>query len=162
MAGDRDTLELFYYNWKLYMDMVKAALAPLSDEQLDLRTAPHERSVGEIARHVVAARILWFREFLGEAGGNLEPYESWGLPDAPSPTAGELVQGLDATWEFMAQAFARWTTEDMHQTFPHVWRDTQYDLPRSWVIWHILEHDLAHAGEISLTLGTHGLDAPRP
>jgi len=28
---------------------------------------------------------------------------------------------------------------------------------RQWVIWHMLEHDLYHAGELSLTLGMYGL-----
>jgi uncharacterized damage-inducible protein DinB len=27
------------------------------------------------------------------------------------------------------------------------------------VVWHVLEHDLHHGGEISLTLGMHGIDA---
>jgi uncharacterized damage-inducible protein DinB len=28
---------------------------------------------------------------------------------------------------------------------------------RQWVIWHMLEHDLHHAGELFLTLGMYGL-----
>jgi len=28
------------------------------------------------------------------------------------------------------------------------------------VIWHLIEHDLHHGGEIALTLGLHGLAAP--
>ncbi len=33
-------------------------------------------------------------------------------------------------------------------------------ITRPWVIWHLIEHDLHHGGEVSLTLGTHGLAAP--
>ena len=28
---------------------------------------------------------------------------------------------------------------------------------RQWVIWHLIEHDLHHGGELSFTLGMHGL-----
>jgi hypothetical protein len=28
---------------------------------------------------------------------------------------------------------------------------------RGWVVWHVLEHDLHHGGEISQILGTNGL-----
>ncbi len=28
---------------------------------------------------------------------------------------------------------------------------------RGWVVWHTLEHDLHHGGEISQILGSHGL-----
>jgi uncharacterized damage-inducible protein DinB len=31
---------------------------------------------------------------------------------------------------------------------------------RSWVIYHVMEHDLHHGGELSLTLGIHGLPSP--
>src|SRR5260221_3699873 len=37
---------------------------------------------------------------------------------APVPTAAELAQGLDRTWQFMADCLARWSPADMHQTFP--------------------------------------------
>jgi hypothetical protein len=29
-------------------------------------------------------------------------------------------------------------------------------------VWHVLEHDLIHGGEVSLTLGMYGLATPRP
>jgi hypothetical protein len=28
------------------------------------------------------------------------------------------------------------------------------------VVWHLIEHDLHHGGEVSLILGMHGLGAP--
>ncbi len=34
-----------------------------------------------------------------------------------------------------------------------------YYVSRSWIIYHVLEHDLHHGGEVSLTLGIHGLAA---
>ena len=42
-------------------------------------------------------------------------------------------------------------------TSPHYGDDA---LSRQWVIWHVIEHDLHHGGEVSLMLGTHGLAAP--
>ena len=41
----------------------------------------------------------------------------------------------------------------MQKTFP----DDPVDLSRAWVVWHVLEHDLFHGGEISFALGMHGL-----
>ncbi len=28
---------------------------------------------------------------------------------------------------------------------------------RGWVVWHVMEHDVHHGGEISQILGSHGL-----
>lgn len=162
MAETRTTLEIFYQGWKEYMDTVKAAIAPLTAEQLSLRATPHERSVDEIAQHIVAARVDWFHDFMGEGDENIAPYGKWELPEAPARSASELVEGMDITWQFMSERLARWTAEDMQHTYPIEWRGEHYELSRSWVVWHVLEHDLQHGGEISLTLGMHGLDAPRP
>ncbi len=156
MADENFTLSTFYSEWKRYQDHLKDAIAPLTADQLALRAGPELRSVGEIATHIVGGRIGWFTGFLGEPG----EIQRWHLPDAPDKTAGELVRGLDATWKLMTDALARWSPVDMRVTFGQEWRGQHFELPRSWVVWHILEHDLHHGGEISLTLGMHGLRAP--
>jgi uncharacterized damage-inducible protein DinB len=107
MAEDNFTLTTFYTSWKEYQDPIKGAIAPLTAEQLELRAAPHLRSIGENALHIIGCRAFWFTNFLGEDG-------------------------------------------------------QEVDLSRAWVVWHVLEHDLHHGGELSLTLGMHRLPADFP
>lgn len=156
MAESNFTLDTFYGEWQKYQDSIKAAIAPLTDEQLALRAAPNLRSIGDLAMHVIGARVSWFVEFLGESDAVLNQL----TPDKPTMSAAELVKDMDVTWKMMADCLARWSSADMQITFPHEWRGDNYELSRSWVVWHILEHDLHHGGEISLTLGIHGLQAP--
>jgi uncharacterized damage-inducible protein DinB len=163
MAEDNFTLTTFYTAWKEYQDHLKQALAPLTAEQLALRAAPGLRSIGENAAHIIGCRAGWFTEFLGEDGGaDVKASVSWDEPGAPARTAAELVQGLDRTWQFMVDCLARWSPADMHQTFPDDWDGKHVELSRAWVVWHVLEHDLHHGGEVSLTLGMHGLQADFP
>jgi uncharacterized damage-inducible protein DinB len=164
MADDSFTLTTFYTSWKAYQDQLKAELAPLTAEQLALRAAPHLRSIGENALHIIACRAYWFTDFLGEdCGEEMKVYAGWNevalTLGAPVPNAAELAQGLDRTWQFIADCLARWSPADMHQTFPDDWDGTPVELSRAWVVWHVLEHDLHHGGEISLTLGMHGIHA---
>ncbi len=160
MAEDNFTLTTFYTWWKAYQDHLEEALAPLTAEQLALRAAPGLRSLGELAAHVVRARVSWFHGFLGEGGEDLVPLAQIGAPGTPAPDAAELVRGLDITWAFIADALGRWSSADMRKTFGTEWRGNHYELSRAWVVWHVLEHDLHHGGEISLTLGMHDLQAP--
>ncbi len=167
MAEDTFTLTTFYRSWKAYQDHMRESLAPLTAEQLALRTAPGLRSIGENALHIIGCRMFWFIEFLGEDGGEeMKAYASWNEAalrlGAPVPTAAELAQALDRTWQFMTDCLARWSPADMQQTFPDDWNGKQVELSRAWVVWHVLEHDLHHGGELSLTLGTHGLHADFP
>ncbi len=159
-AEENFTLTTFYTSWKAYQDHLKAALAPLTAEQLALRAAPSLRSIGENAAHIVGCRAGWFTEFLGEDGGaDVKATARWDEPGAPARTAAELVQGLDRTWQFMADCLARWSPAEMRQTFPDDWDGKHVELSRAWVVWHVLEHDLHHGGEVSLALGVHGLPA---
>ena len=43
--------------------------------------------------------------------------------------------------------------------FPDEWESQVSEVSRSWVIYHVLEHDLRHGGELSLILGMHRLRA---
>jgi uncharacterized damage-inducible protein DinB len=167
MAEDNFTLTTFYTFWKAYQDHFKVTLAPLTDEQLDLRAAPDLRSIGEIALHIIGCRLFWFTEFLGEDGGEeLRAYASWNeaalKPGAAIPAVAEMVQALDHTWQFMADCLARWSSDDMRHTFPDEWDGKPVDVSRAWVVWHVMEHDLHHGGELSLTLGMHGIPADFP
>src|SRR2546423_5864421 len=109
MAEDNFTLTTFYTSWKEYQDHIKGALAPLTAEQLELRAAPHLRSIGENALHIIGCRAGWFTQFLGEdcgAGGKADV--SWEAPGAPSRTPPEMVQALDRTLPSMSESPARW------------------------------------------------------
>ena len=165
MAEDNFTLTTFYTFWKEYQDHIKGALAPLKASQLELRAAPHLRSIGEQALHIIACRAYWFTDFLGEdSGEEMKVYAGWNKValalGVPVPNTAELVQGLDCTWQFMADCLARWSPADMRQTFPDEVNGAPVEVARAWVVWHVLEHDLHHGGELSLTLGMYGLAAP--
>jgi uncharacterized damage-inducible protein DinB len=163
-AGENAPLSTFYESWQAYQDRIKRAVAPLTAEQLALRSAPNLRSVGEIATHIVSCRAGWFTYCLGEDGGpEVQACARWGEPGAPPRTAEELAQGLDRTWAFMAERLARWSPADMHQTFQDEGEDGKvYEVSRAWVIWHLIEHDVHHGGELSLTLGMQGIEADFP
>jgi hypothetical protein len=78
MAEDNFALTTFYTSWKAYQDHITGALAPLKASQLALRAAPHLRSIGENALHIIGCRAFWFTDFLGEDGGSeMKVYAGW-------------------------------------------------------------------------------------
>ncbi len=159
MAEDDFTLTTFYTSWQAYQDRLQAAVAPLTAEQLALRAAPGLRSIGENVAHIIGCRVGWFTETLGEDASADVAEVRWDEPGGPALSAAELVRGLDLSWQLMADCLARWSPADMQQTFPDDWDGEQVQLSRAWIVWHVLEHDLHHGGEVSLTLGMYGLGA---
>ncbi len=151
------TLAIMVEGWNAYQDQLITALEPLSAEQLELRVTPGLRSIREIATHVVSVRASWFRTALGIGDEAFGAIAGWQRPDAPPRTAVELVAGLRETWRVMTEALAGWSAADLAATVEGVRRGEPFSLVRGWVVWHVIEHDLHHGGEISYALGLHGL-----
>jgi uncharacterized damage-inducible protein DinB len=162
MAGEQIPLTQIYDGWGTYQEKIAGALAPLTPEQLALRVAPQLRSIGEIATHIIAVRVRWFTNVLHVEEPDLLPLAAWDrpAPDAPARTTSELAESLGASWGMIERALAEWTPTDLGESLEGAWHGKSYTFTRQWVIWHVAEHDLHHGGELSLTLGAHGLQAP--
>ncbi|MBV8694236.1 MAG: DinB family protein [Chloroflexi bacterium] len=159
MAEDHTSLATIYKGWDVYQQHLVQAIAPLSLEQLALHAAPHLRSVGMIAAHIVSARVGWFHMVMGEGSTDLAPLAIWQRANEAVRSASELVNGLERSWQMMQDALARWSTADLEYIFQGTWQGQEYSFSRQWIIWHVIEHDLHHGGELSFSLGMHNIAA---
>lgn len=153
----QSTLEVIYENWRGYNEKLRNSVAVLTDEQLTLQPAPGMWPLGQILQHIISVRAGWFSGTLQDEDEAMNEYMLWGQRESPARSGAELAQGLDATWDFIEARLQRWTPDDCAKTFPDEWDGQVYQVSRSWVIYHVLEHDLHHGGEASLLLGMNGL-----
>lgn len=159
MTQDQDLVSSIYDGWHKFQQAVIKAISPLGPEQLAFRASPNLRTVGEIAAHMIGARARWFYMLMGEGGEEFEALGKWDRRGEKVRSAAELVTGLEATWKGMQGAIVRWTADDWEKTWPGEDETEPEVITRQWVIWHLIEHDLHHGGEISITLGAHGVPA---
>ena len=161
-------LQPFYEGWTKHQALVIDALVGLTPAQLDFRTAPHQWSVWQLAGHIAGSRAYWFHDVLGEgdpATRDLFRVDHTTVPGLPLEDAGweddedhprsaeELVDGLRRTWTVVDDCLGRWSAEDLNASVVRPTRTHH----RGWVVWHVMEHDLHHGGEISQILGSNGL-----
>ena len=170
------TLEPFLEGWAGYQRLLLEAIRPLNAEQLASRTAPFQWAVWQLASHIAGTRAYLFHEVIGEGDeevGHMFAVESTTVPDLPLEDAGweddedhprtaaELVDALERTWPMIEDRLRRWTLEELEVEFSRTRRNGEIQtFSRAWVVWHLIEHDLHHGGEISQILGTNGLPAP--
>ncbi|HLI50830.1 MAG TPA: DinB family protein [Thermomicrobiaceae bacterium] len=159
-------LTTFYSGWGTYQKMFSEMLAPLTDKQLALPIGPGLHTVGEVAQHVIANRVWWFQVWMGEGDPELAPIAHWDPADdvEVSPrSAAELVDGLDRTWTMIWDSLGRWTADDLDRVFQppaSLKEEERGSFPpfsRRWIVWHVVEHEIHHGGELTLALGEHGL-----
>ncbi len=151
------TLDVIYENWRGYHEKLRNCVAPLTKEHLLLQPATRMWSLGQIVQHIISVRAGWFSGTLQDDDAVMNAYMLWGQRDSPDRSAADLADGLDETWAFIEARLQRWTPADCARTFPDEWDGQKYEVSRSWVIYHVLEHDLHHGGEVSLILGMNGL-----
>lgn len=137
-----------FVSWQDYQEALKRAVAPLTDEQLGRRILPGRRTLGELAEHIVFGRALHLSRTLGEEAPELASYRRWDDEGDPPRTAVEIVQGLEATWRIIEDRLMRGSPADAHL-------DRESDVLRT--IWGLLDHDLPHAGQLSLLLRAIGM-----
>jgi uncharacterized damage-inducible protein DinB len=167
-------LQAFYDGWANYQRLVLDAIRELTPEQLALQTAPHQWAVWQLAGHMAGTRTYWFRDILGEgdpATRDMFRVTSTTVPDLPLEDAGweddedhprgaaQLVEAFDVTWTMIDECLQHWTPDDLAVEFSRERRSGTQTFTRQWVIWHLIEHDLHHGGEISQILGSHGVPA---
>ncbi|RAQ94438.1 DinB family protein [Thermogemmatispora tikiterensis] len=153
------TLAEIYCGWGHYQRLLVEALAPLNEEQLELRVAPHLRSIRQIVVHITAVRAGWFGGVMEVEPGQLLPYARWSK-QAPNGPVTVLIAGLQTTWRIIDEQLARWTLADLATGFSGLWRSGPYSYTRQEVIWHLIEHNLHHGGELFFILSCHGLPTP--
>ena len=161
-------LGAFYEGWAKHQRLVLDAVRGLTGEQLDLRDAPQQWAVWQLASHVAGSRAYWFHDILGEGDASVRDLFRIERPTVPGVsvdeagweddeghprTAAELVEGLERTWGLVDDCLRRWTPQDLELRFERGGRTHH----RGWIVWHVLEHDIHHGGEISQILGSHEL-----
>lgn len=164
MAEQITSLVPVYKSWEGYQQHLKSMIEPLSAEQLTLRVAPHLRSVNMLANHIIAVRMRWFHGLMGQGGDEADTIASWDRGELRGElqirSAAELVNGLNTTWQVLQDSLSHWKLANLQDVFEGERYGESYRLTREWVIWHVLEHDIHHGGELSLTLGAHHIPVP--
>lgn len=140
--------------WNNFQAELKRVIAPLTVEQLNLRLVPQQRSLGEIAAHIVFGRAKWTLKVLEVPDPGLQRLLAWEEPGDPPPTAAELVQGLDLTWRWYTTLIDRWSSYPPGTALP------ENEVEGLETIWGMLDHEFHHGGELSFCLGAFSLDTP--
>jgi hypothetical protein len=67
------------------------------------------------------------------------------------------VAALDSTWRIIEGCLDRWTPEMLAESFVRDFRGNRAAYTRQSILMRLLTHDAYHCGELSQTLGIHGL-----
>ena len=162
MSRKPQNIAPFYAGWGFNNERLADRLGSLSPEQLELRPSPDLWPIWATAAHLAGARVYWLCAVFKEPGAESTPFsdpngDGWedDLDHPRQPR--ELVFALDSSWNIVQGCLDRWTPEMLADEFRRE-RDGKIQIhTRQSVLMRLLTHDAGHCGEISTTLGMHGL-----
>ena len=151
-----------YSMWPQYNRRLRDVIAEMSDDQLAIRPAPDLLPIWATVGHTASMRTYWLCDVAGEPGADQTPVWNgetvdW-ADDLDHPrSADELVEALDTTFRIVEDCLDRWTPDMLEDTVTREYGGTRQVHTRSSILQRILTHEAYHCGELSQTLGIHGL-----
>jgi len=139
--------EMFSHWGQVRADLIKTLD---TFQTAELAYVPFEGSwsVGQIALHIADCEDNWLH---GVVGAEIQPWIFYDIADYP--THEEIKRLLGKARERTVNLLAKFTLEDFDRRYELPQGQT---LPLGWIIWHVLEHEIHHRGELSFILGTLG------
>jgi uncharacterized damage-inducible protein DinB len=117
----------------------------------ELSRAPFENSwpVGEIILHIASAEEGWIRYVVKRELSDWPDYKLDTFRDIESIEVllKEVHEGTEEVLDGLESV-------DLERSIDLPWSEKQLSL--GWIIWHVLEHEIHHRGELSLILGLLG------
>ncbi len=166
-------MKALYEGWESQQADLLTSIRPLTLEQMQLRAAPGEWAIWQLASNMAGGRLYWLCRMLGEDDGGLGEmfrvdhvtvpgldiqWAGWEDNEERPRTAEELVDAFEKTWAVIEGCLDRWSLEDLdvEVTSTNAW-GREVTISPGWVLWRLMAHEVHHGAEISLILRVHGL-----
>jgi uncharacterized damage-inducible protein DinB len=141
-------LTQFFSHWNQVRADLLSTIDQFSDSDLTYVPFNQSWSVGQIALHIAEAEDGWFRYAVTRELGAFPEYR---LDDYP--TKEDIKAVLAAVHARIWQYIELSNNDDPGRVIEVPWGES---IPFLWIIWHVVEHEIHHRGELSLILGLLG------
>jgi uncharacterized damage-inducible protein DinB len=141
-------LSQFFSDWNQIHSDTLAVIGQFQEAELNHIPFEGSWTVKEIALHIAHAEEGWFRCIVEKVHEAWPPsYEANDFPTGQSIT-NLLAETHGKTMAYLGTQ----TMDDLERVIESRWGDFSLQ----FVIWHVIEHEIHHRGELSLVLGTLG------
>ena len=147
--------ELFSNYYTVRAEMVDA-VRNLSQSQFDWHPPDHTNSIGRLLAHIAETEYWWIsivaQKKTSPTEADFDRFEKARQPD-------DILALLD---KYLAETRTYLEREEIEN-----WDDVFYDVEgrdtkvsKRWLVWHVVEHQARHRGQIFMLMRMQGVDVP--
>jgi len=156
-----------YEGWPRVQAHMARRIPALVPGELALKSSPEGWPIWAIASHVAGARVYWLCIVCQEPGFETTPFavpanDGWEDHLDTPRSAAEVMEALQSSWRIVESCLELWTPAMLEETFSRQRNGAAEHHSRHSVLTRLVMHDSFHSGEISLLLGTKGLESTDP
>lgn len=142
------TLLEYFSHWdQVHNDTLKT-FGMFQDQELSFAPFPGAWTVGDLMLHIADTEERWLRHVVLKEVSEVPIYTV-----EQYPTIEAIQDRLRETHRRTVQDLEGWDERDLEYA---AITDLGEELHLGWIIWHVLEHEIHHRGELSLILGMLG------
>jgi uncharacterized damage-inducible protein DinB len=144
-----------YRHWETDLrPFTLTALRKLTPEQLRWKPAGWHSSAWDLALHMAETEWLWiYRNVLKQ-----DPWEARWNPDRI-----ENLEQLIAYWNQIHKSTLEWLQDTpvtgLNQKFPLPYSEFPA-ATMNWLVYHVMEHEIHHRGQLFMLMRMQGVDPP--
>lgn len=140
----------YFAHWEQVHSDTLATFDKFKDDELHYIPFEGSWTAGEIMLHIAETEDGWLRCVIKQ---EQKAWPEYSLDDHPTTESikDALVQAHERTTAYLAEQ----KLEDLQRPIPSRWVEGE-TIALGWIIWHVLEHEIHHRGELSLILGQLG------
>ena len=148
------TLSEFFSNYFTVRDELRVAVRDLTPEQLAWTCHQHPGSVGQLLGHIAENEAFWISAVAKGETVDFSRFENLtGRED--------LLAVVDEYAGVMRDFLEHEHIENWDRVFYRYVEDNQEEkFSQRWLIWHVVEHQARHRGQIFMLMRMQGLDVP--
>jgi uncharacterized damage-inducible protein DinB len=138
-----------FSHWRQIREGLISTIETFEEDELALIPFGGSWPIGRIMLHIADAEDGWLRVVVTkELRGWPDTYTLENYPDKRS-----ILELLDHVHSRSIEYLAQLSESDLLSKVEAPWGN---EIPLLWIIWHIIEHEIHHRGELSLILGYLG------
>lgn len=143
-----------FKHWKDVRESLYRALDSLSSDQLAFCPREGLWSLHETVCHIAGMEDTWFRYYVT---GEMRSWKEADYKPADFPTPEALKDLLETVHARVVALYAEDADSKLKEVVALPWGPK---VEQGWVVWHVLEHEIHHRGEIYLMMGLIGIEPP--
>ncbi|MFQ6008545.1 MAG: DinB family protein [Candidatus Zixiibacteriota bacterium] len=147
----------FFSNYFTVRTELVKAVQGLTQPQLDWTPANHPASIGRLLAHIADCECFWISCMAMQK------------EKKPDFTKFEKARTLDEILALLNRYHADFTeylnaedVEDWDDTYYQspMWTEEKFRCSKRWLVWHVVEHQARHRGQIFMLMRMQGIEVP--